>query len=85
MTQRSLVAAAVPFDVKSTKAMIKLISFLTFTLVLGAAAVGLLSPSATNAVTAREDVTSTCPLAQVALDEGYGVTRTEMRPVCPSE
>lgn len=85
MTRRPQGAAKVSFFVNSTKAMIKLISLLTFTLILGAVAVGLLSPPETDAVAAHEDVTSTCPLAVVALDEGYGVTRTEMRPVCPSE
>jgi hypothetical protein len=65
--------------------MVKLISLLTFAFILGAAAFGWLSPPGTDAVAAGEDITSPCPLSQVALDEGYGVTRTEMRPVCRNE
>ena len=83
--RRPLAAAAEAFQVKSTKAMIKLVSLLTFALILGAVAFGLLSPPETDAVAAHEDITSLCPLRQVALDEGYGVTRTEMRPVCRNE
>lgn len=63
----------------------KLISILTFVLVLGAAAFGLLSLPSTDAVAAHEDTTSSCPLSPVALDEGYGVTRTELRPVCQND
>jgi hypothetical protein len=33
-------------------------------------------------VEAREDA-SACPTAEVALDEGYGVSLTETRTVCP--
>lgn len=43
MTRRLLAVFAEAFQMKSTKAMIKLISLLTFALVLGAVAVGLLS------------------------------------------
>ena len=83
--RRPLAAAAEAFQLKSAKAMIKLVSFLTFAFILGAAAFGWLSPPGTEAVSAHEDITSGCPLSQVALDEGYGVTRTEMRPVCRNE
>ena len=68
-----------------TIAMIKLISLLTFVLVLGAFALVFLSLPDTNAEAAREGVASPCPLQQVALDEGYGVTRMAMRPVCAAE
>jgi hypothetical protein len=83
MTRPPLAAAAEAFHAKPTKAMIKLVSVLTFALILGAVAFGLLNPTQTDSVTAGEDASSHCPLSQVALDEGYGVTRTEMRPVCP--
>jgi hypothetical protein len=85
ITRRPFAVFAEAFQMKSTKAMIKLISLLTFALVLGAVAVGLLSPPATDALSAHEDVTPGCPLSPVALDEGYGVTRMEMRPVCPKQ
>jgi hypothetical protein len=86
MKRRPLTAAADAVQVKWTKAMVKLISLLTFAFILGAVAFGWLSPSENDAVSAGEDITSSlCPLSQVALDEGYGVTRTEMRPVCRNE
>ena len=69
-------------QLKSTKVMIKRILLLTFALILGAVFFEVLISPGTDAVAAREDVTSGCPLRQVALDEGYGITRTEMRPVC---
>ena len=33
-------------------------------------------------VEAREDRASGCPMMEVAVDEGYGVTLTMLRPVC---
>ena len=62
--------------------MIKLISLLTLGVILGALAFGLWSLPGTDPVAAREDVMSRCVLRQVALDQGYGVTRTEIRLVC---
>jgi hypothetical protein len=62
--------------------MIKLISVLTFTLVLSAAALAFLGLPGTDAEAAHKAVAVNCPLQEVALDEGYGITRMEMRPVC---
>ena len=62
--------------------MIKLISVLTFALALGIVAYDLLSPPGTSAAVAPG---KGCPLRQVALDEGYGVTRMELRPVYPNQ
>jgi hypothetical protein len=33
-------------------------------------------------VEAREDKAGGCPMTEVAVDEGYGVTLTMLRPVC---
>ena len=32
---------------------------------------------------AREDKAGGCRMQEVAVDEGYGVTLTQLRPVCP--
>jgi hypothetical protein len=50
------------------EAVFELVSLLTFALILGAVALGLASPPGTGAVAEREDITSLCPLMQVALD-----------------
>ena len=33
-------------------------------------------------VEAREDKAQGCPMMEVAVDEGYGVTLTTLRPIC---
>ena len=45
------------------------------------AALYLNAPSS-GPVEAREDKAGGCPMAEVAVDEGYGVTLTMLRPVC---
>ncbi|MBL8586942.1 MAG: hypothetical protein JNK46_00290 [Methylobacteriaceae bacterium] len=39
-------------------------------------------PHAAGQSGAREAGLPHCPVTEVALDEGYGLTRTEFRPVC---
>ncbi|HWG06049.1 MAG TPA: hypothetical protein VG271_13630 [Beijerinckiaceae bacterium] len=62
--------------------MIKTLSLLTFVLVFGAFALVFLSLPDTDAEAAHDSGLSNCPMQQVALDEGYGVTRMGMRPIC---
>lgn len=62
--------------------MIKVVSVVTFAFILSAVVFGLLGPPQTAAVSRPEAIGSNCPLTKVALDEGYGVTRTAVRPVC---
>jgi Flp pilus assembly protein CpaB len=45
------------------------------------AALYLNAPSA-GPVEAHEDKADGCPMTEVAVDEGYGVTLTMLRPVC---
>ena len=45
------------------------------------AALYLNAPSVSS-VEAREDKAGGCPLVEVAVDEGYGVTLTTLRPLC---
>ncbi len=45
------------------------------------AALYLNAPSA-GPVEAREDAADGCRMMEVAVDEGYGVTLTTLRPVC---
>ena len=62
--------------------MTKFLSVLGF--VGGIALLGTLYLNAPSAgpVEARETTEPTCRLVEVALDEGYGVTRTELRRIC---
>ncbi|HVB88942.1 MAG TPA: hypothetical protein VND97_01955 [Beijerinckiaceae bacterium] len=53
---------------------------LTSALLVGAIALGIGFPPAP--VQAKEAASSACPLVATPLDEGYGVTRTIMRPDC---
>ena len=74
-------AEAVPE--KSTKAMIKLISLLTFALVLGAVAVGFLWLPETDAVAAHEGVAVRLPDASRSRSTRAMASRGwPMRPVC---
>ena len=52
---------------------------LTLVLLLGAIAIGVGFPPASVQAQAAA---ASCPETSVALDEGYGVSRTVMRPVC---
>ena len=44
-------------------------------------AVALLAPRSAGAAVA-EGYPAACPLAEISLDQGYGVSRTAIRPVC---
>lgn len=69
-----------PFDKKqvfSVKLLVRTISFLVLAIVLGAGAFFIASPSSGQAE-ARDN----CVSREVPLDEGYGVTRVELREVC---
>jgi hypothetical protein len=44
-------------------------------------AIMLMTPGATTAV-AREDASGDCRMVPVPLDEGYSISRVEMRQVC---
>lgn len=59
------------------KRLVRTLSFLALGLILGAGAFAVAGPGA-GRVEAREDCTS----REVPLDEGYGVTRIEVRNVC---
>jgi hypothetical protein len=59
------------------KLLVRTISFLVLAVVLGFGAFALTAPQSSR-VEARED----CVSREVPLDEGYGVTRVEMREVC---
>lgn len=45
--------------------------------------VALLAPRSAGAAVVEGQIG--CPLAEISLDQGYGVTRTALRAVCPAE
>jgi hypothetical protein len=58
------------------KLLIRTISFLALALVLGAGAFAVAGPQE------RAEAAQDCTSREVPLDEGYGVTRVELREVC---
>ena len=64
--------------------MIKLFALLSLSLALLVAAIALGIGFPPSSVQAQEKSVSLCPVLSVPLDEGYGVTRTVLRPVCGS-
>jgi hypothetical protein len=52
--------------------------FLVLAVLIG---VALLAPRAAGAAVVDGALVS-CPLAEISLDQGYGVTRTALRPIC---
>jgi hypothetical protein len=59
------------------KLFLRTISFLALASILGAGAFAVAGPQS-DRVEAREN----CATREVPLDEGYGVTRVELREVC---
>ena len=62
--------------------MTKLLSTLGFLGGIALMATLYLNVPSAGPVEAREDNAGACRMVEVALDEGYGITRTEMRRVC---
>ncbi len=65
--------------------MLKTISLFGLILALGASAVLFLGTPRTTQVMAREDGMRSeqrCTLVEVAVDEGYGVARRQLKPSC---
>jgi hypothetical protein len=51
--------------------------------VLGIALIGLALMSVPSIVGVRaSEETASCPMVEVSLDQGYGVSSVELRPVC---
>ena len=61
--------------------MIRMLSSLTLILCLGLAAIAYFRISGSGSVEAREGSDS-CHAQSVPLDQGYGVSQTELRRVC---
>lgn len=59
------------------KLLIRTVAFLGLALVLGAGAFAVAGPQAD-----RVEASENCATREVPLDEGYGVTRVELREVC---
>ncbi len=59
------------------KLLIRTISFLALVSILGAGAFAVAGPQAD-----RVEASDNCATREVPLDEGYGVTRVELREVC---
>ena len=64
--------------------MLKTISLFGLMVALGLAGILFLGTPRTTQVMAREEApgTTTCPLVDVVVDEGYGVAKHAMKPVC---
>jgi hypothetical protein len=59
------------------KLLIRTLSFLALVLILGAGAFAVAGPQSD-----RVEASENCATREVPLDEGYGVTRVELREVC---
>ena len=66
--------------------MLKTISLFGLAVALGAATILFMGTPRTTQVMAREEapvrIERPCPLVDVVVDEGYGVSRHVQRPVC---
>jgi hypothetical protein len=62
--------------------MVKVLALLSLTLALLVAAIALGVGFPPESVQAQEGAATACPMVSIPLDEGYGVTRTVLRPVC---
>ena len=65
--------------------MIKVLSTFGFFAGIGLLAIALVNPASLGSLQAREQndqPAANCRIAQVAVDEGYGITAMEARQVC---
>jgi hypothetical protein len=65
--------------------MAKLLTFIAFTVGLLVAAIAVGGGFSAAPVEAHEETATVCPSVAVPLDEGYGVSRTVMRPDCAAQ